>query len=386
MARLLLLSFAAVATLTGLLIRSQTRVVQPETRYRPQPRFEQIDLFQQGDAGVNTYRIPALIQTRQGILIAVADARHDSAHDLPARISLVVRRSFDAGKTWTPPITLVKVNEGGVGDASLLLDRDTGRVWCFHAYGPPGVGFVESRAGERTGSHTLQWHAIYSDNDGATWSEAIDLTPQVKDPAWQGLFATSGTAIQTRTGRFLVPMVVRDGAGVVASRNAYSDDHGRTWKMGQPAEPDTNESHNLELQDGTVLQNMRNGNTRAIARSKDGGITLEPTEHDPALIDPGCNAGITRYTRDGQGIIAFTNAASSKRENLTVKLSYDEGHSWPVAKTIYAGPAAYSTVIALRDGDFAVLYERGDRNPAERITFARFNLEWVTGSSQKTGR
>jgi len=107
-------------------------------------------------------------------------------------------------------------------------------------------------------------------------------------------------------------------------------------------------------------------------------VTLDGTRHDPALIDPSCNAGITRYTRDGKDIIIFTNAASSsRRENLTVKLSYDDGRTWPAARTIQAGPAAYSTVISLRDGNIGVLYERGEKDAAERITFARFNLEWV---------
>jgi sialidase-1 len=347
-----------------------------------QPFFEQVDLFAKGDAGVNTYRIPALVQTRKGTLIAIVDARHDSARDLPARISLVERRSFDGGKTWSAPKTIREVKEGGVGDASLLVDRDTGRVWSFHAYGPPGIGFQTAKAGERTGPNTLQFHAMYSDDDGATWSDDIDLTPQVKDPAWQAMFATSGTDIQTRKGRFLVPMVVRDSAGVIRSRNAYSDDHGKTWRVGKPAAPGTDESHNVELEDGIILQNMRNGKTRAVARSEDGGITLGPTEHDPALIDPGCNAGITVYRRNGKDIVVFTNAASTKRENLTVKLSYDSGRTWPVARTIYAGPAAYSTVIPLAGGDIGVLYERGESSATERITFARFNPEWVTAGSR----
>jgi sialidase-1 len=339
--------------------------------------FEQVDLFAKGDAGVNTYRIPALVQTRKGTLIAIVDARHDSARDLPARISLVERRSFDGGKTWSAPKTIREVKDGGVGDASLLVDRDTGRVWCFHAYGPPGIGFQTAKAGERTGSNTLQFHAMYSDDDGASWSDDIDLTRQVKDVALQAIFATSGTNLQTRKGRFLVPMVVRDAEGVIHSQNAYSDDHGKTWEIGRPAGAGTDESHNVELEYGIILQNMRNGKTRAVARSEDGGITLQPTEHDPALIDPGCNAGITLYHRDGKDIVVFTNAASTKRENLTVKLSYDGGRTWPVARTIHPGPAAYSTVIPLADRNIGVLYERGESSATERITFARFNLEWV---------
>src|SRR6185437_7448011 len=342
------------------------------------PFFSQNDIFREGDNGVHTYRIPALIETRNGVLIAVADARHDSDRDLPANISLVMRRSLNEGQDWEAPRTIQKVKKGGVGDASLLLDRSTGRIWCFFNYGPPGIGFLTAKPGTRTGATTLQLHAIHSDNDGATWSEAVDLTPQVKEPSWQGMFATSGTDIQISSGRFLVPLVVRDGQGIVHSLNAYSDNHGKTWKHGEPIGEGTDESHNVELRDGVVLQNMRNGTHRAIARSHDGGITFGPMSHDPALIDPSCNAGITRYHRGGKDILIFTNAASTHRKDITVKLSYDSGRTWPAARTIYAGPAGYSTVIPLHDGSIGVLYERGNARPDERITFTRFNLAWVT--------
>jgi len=342
------------------------------------PFFSQTDVFREGDNSVHTFRIPALIETQKGLLIAVADARHDSDRDLPGDISLVMRRSFDAGKNWEAAKTIQKVKEGGVGDASLLLDRSTGRVWCFFNYGPPGIGFMTAKPGAKTGPTTLQLHAIHSDDDGATWSEAVDLTPQVKEPSWQGMFATSGTDAQTISGRFLVPLVVRDGKGIIHSLNAYSDDHGKTWKHGEPIADGTDESHNVELKDGVILQNMRNGTHRAVARSQDGGITFGPVSHDPALIDPSCNAGITSYHQDRDNILIFTNAASTHRENLTVKLSYDSAQTWPVARTIYSGPAGYSTVIPLRDGSIGVLYERGGTHPDERITFARFNLTWVT--------
>jgi sialidase-1 len=342
------------------------------------PYFSQTDVFREGENGVHTYRIPALIETQKGVLIAVADARHDSNKDLPANISLVMRRSLDAGKNWEAARTIQKVKEGGVGDASLLLDRSSGRVWCFFNYGPPGIGFMTSQPGSRTGPATLQLHAIHSDDDGATWSEPIDLTPQVKEPSWQGMFATSGTDIQISSGRFLVPLVVRDGKGVIHSLNVYSDDHGKTWKHGKSIAEGTDESHNVELKDGVILQNIRNGTHRAIARSHDGGITFGRVSHDPALIDPSCNAGITSYRRGGQDILIFTNAASTHRENLTVKLSYDDGQTWRVVRAIYAGPAGYSTVIPLHDGTIGVLYERGDTHADERITFARFNLAWVT--------
>lgn len=332
--------------------------------------FEQADLFRQGEGGVHTYRIPALVETKSGVLIAIADGRHDGAGDLPGRISLVMRRSFDKGRTWAPPATIRRVAEGGAGDPSLLLDRTNGRVWCFHAYGAPGVGFGTPTAA------ALQVNAMYSDNDGETWSAPVDLSPQFRDPSWKGMFATSGTNIQLTTGRLIVPLVVRDARGVIASRNLYSDDHGKSWRAGSAAGDNTDESHAVELPDGTVLQNMRNGKTRAIARSKDGGVTFGETTHDDALIDPSCNAGIVRL---GDAVL-FTNAASTKRERLTIRMSRDNARSWPVSRVIHAGPAAYSTVIALGDGTIGVLYERGERHAVERITFARFNLEWLTAS------
>ena len=115
----------------------------------------QVDLFRQGDEGVHTYRIPALIETPKGTLVAVADARHDSARDLPARISLVMRTSRDRGHTWSRVVTIRQAPEGGVGDASLLADRRSGRIWCFHSYGPPGIGFGTAKPGARTGPSTF---------------------------------------------------------------------------------------------------------------------------------------------------------------------------------------------------------------------------------------
>jgi sialidase-1 len=341
------------------------------------PLFHQVDLFRQGEGGVHTYRIPALLETRNGVLIAIADARHDNARDLPGRISLVMRRSKDRGATWSPTRVIRETHDGGVGDASLLLDRRTGRVWCFYAYGPPGIGFVTAKPGQHTGPSTLQVHAMHSDDEGDTWSTPVDLTPQIKDPAWQAVFATSGTHIQTSRGRYLVPLVVRDAQGIVAARNAYSDDGGRTWTTGPAIGAATDESHAVELKDGTILQNMRNGTTRAVAYSSDGGVTFGPIVHDAALIDPSCNAGIVRYVRGRDDLLLFTNASAAKRENLTVKVSRDEGRTWTGARTIHAGPSAYSTVIQLRDGAIGVLFERGEKSSTERITFASFRPAWI---------
>lgn len=326
-----------------------------------------IDLFTQGEAGVHTYRIPALLETKRGTLIAMADARHDSSSDLPGRISLVMRRSNDGGQTWSPMVTVREVKEGGVGDPSLLLDLQTGRVWCFHAYGEPGVGFNVSTPGR-----TLEIHAIHSDDEGEHWSAPINLTPQLRDPSWQSLFATSGTHFHTRRGRYLVPLVVKDREGRVTARNAYSDDRGVTWKVGPPIGDETDESHAVELADGNVLQSLRLRNTkqRGIATSRDGGITFGPITAHADLPDPSCNAGLAR--RGNQ--LLSTNAASRNRELLTLKLSTDQGKTWGKAKLLHAGPAAYSTVLPLRRNWVGVLYEAGDRHAVEHIRFERLKI------------
>ena len=333
------------------------------------PEVARTDLFRQGQDGVHTYRIPALIETAKGTLLAVADARHENDRDLPGRISLVMRRSRDKGRTWSAATTLRSVAKGGVGDASLLLDRRSGRVWCFHAYGPAGIGFPTAKAGAVTGATTLQLHAIHSDDDGVTWSAPVDLTPQIKDPAWQALFATSGTHFVTSKGRYLVPLVVKDESGKIAARNAWSDDAGATWKVSPVIAAGSDESKVIELPDGTLLQNMRNGKRRLVARSGDG-VHFEAAAHDEALIDPGCNAGLARY----KGLLLFTNAASEKREQLSIRYSKDSGRTWSAPKVLHEGPAAYSTVVPLRDGSIAVLCEVGEKYAAERITFLRFPL------------
>ena len=114
----------------------------------------------------------------------------------------------------------------GAGDPSLLVDRTSGRIFCFYAYGPPGIGFFSSQAGsnDEDDPNTLHAHVITSDDDGLSWSAATDLNPQIKDPSWAALFAASGHGIQMRSGRLLQAYAVRDGAGVVSARNAYSDD------------------------------------------------------------------------------------------------------------------------------------------------------------------
>ena len=149
----------------------------------------------------------------------------------------------------------------------------------------------------------------------------------------------------------------------------------------------TNESQVVELADGSLMMNMcsRHGlHQLAVAITKDLGHTWTPLTHDPALVEPICQASIIRYTdrRDGytKDRLLFSNPANNDRRriNMTVRISYDEGKTWPVQKLIDSGKTAYSCLTVLPDGTIAILYERGEKHAAQRIAFVRFNLEWLS--------
>ncbi|MEZ6014913.1 MAG: sialidase family protein [Planctomycetota bacterium] len=367
--------------------------------------LEQVDLFVSGTHDTHTFRIPALAATPQGTLLAICDARRKDASDLPGDIDLVLRRSLDGGRTWSPLRVIQDLPAGhGAGDPSVLVDRVKGRVFCFFAYGPPGVGFFTSKAGSNATDDptSLHAHVIWSDDEGATWSAPRDLNPSLKDPSWRGLFASSGAGIQLRSGRLIQPYAVMDGAGVTSSRNAYSDDHGATWRMGGAASTDTNESRVVELISGEVVQNVRHNSigARFLAVSRDGGESFEQAVQDAQLMDPRVNAGLVSLGANpaapSSTLLVYSSPwHASERRNLMVRCSPDSGASWPRARVVHAGPAAYSSLVVLHTPSGAdqapapsaaqaggltlgLLYERGERSAYERVTFARFDADWIT--------
>jgi sialidase-1 len=165
-----------------------------------------------------------------------------------------------------------------------------------------------------------------------------------------------------------------------------SDDHGNSWRIGGVIQPQVNECQVVELADGLLMINMRNYNrtvsTRAIAISKDGGDSWSKVTYDPVLVEPICQASFLRYTITPEGdrnrLLFSDPACTDKRRDMTVRLSYDEGRSWPISKVLYAGPSAYCCLAVLPDADIGCLYEAGEKHTYEKIVFARFSLEWLT--------
>lgn len=144
------------------------------------------------------YRIPALTTSTKGTVLAAFDAR-PTLGDLPSNISVVLRRSTDGGATWQPQQVVRKdAAPQGYGDPSLLVDRTTGRIFLFYAASVNQGFFGAGTGNDENDPNIIQADYSYSDDDGLTWTHRR-ITKQIKNPAWAGMSAASGSAPTTRT-------------------------------------------------------------------------------------------------------------------------------------------------------------------------------------------
>lgn len=350
-----------------------------------QPAPEMVDVFVSGAGGYPCFRIPSVVVTNAGAVLALCEGRQTRSDH--ARNDIVLRRSTDAGRTWSP--LQVVADEGGdsLNDPSAVVDRATGRVVLHYSRFAEGYHTDKAVPGYDD-PHSSRNYVVWSDDDGKTWSEPLDVTRQIKRPHVRAAVVTCGIGTQLRRDPYagrLVHAVYQFGDGPLReSYVCFSDDGGRTWRIGAPAalgeDMRAGEPQVVELADGAILMNARTGMLRRkVAVSKDGGESFSEMAPDPVLIEPACQASILRLTDplDGRpSRILFSNPASeTARLNGTVRLSYDECARWSVAKTLYAGPFAYSCLTALPDGAIGCLFEKDDY---AIITLARFTLPWLT--------
>ena len=335
-----------------------------------------VDIFTAGKDGYHTYRIPALIATKKGTLLAFCEGRKTGRGD-HGDVDLVLKRSRDGGRTWGPGELVYE--EGGaakitIGNPCPVIDEADRTIWLPFTRDNRDVFVTHSR------------------DDGKTWAKPTRVTASVMRPDWLWVATGPGVGIQLRRGehkgRLVIPCdhkVKKDGKDVSWSHVMFSDDRGKTWQLGGEAGPHSNECQVAELSDGALVLNMRNhwgreaGRTdkskrRLVARSTDGGRTWSEPTLDDALIEPVCQASLLRVPGEGQRLL-FANPAGSKREKLTVRVSDDDGRSWPRARVLHAGPAAYSSLAVLPDGSVGCLYERGTKDAYETIAFARWREE-----------
>ncbi|HYT94500.1 MAG TPA: sialidase family protein [Gemmataceae bacterium] len=339
----------------------------------------QAPLFVSGEKGYHTYRIPSLLVSKKGTLLAFCEGRKKSRSDT-GDIDLLLRRSLDGGKTWGP--IQVVWDDGGntCGNPCPVVDRATGTIWLLMTHNLGQDTEAQIVAGTSKGARTV-W-VTKSVDDGASWSKPVEITRDVKRADWTWYATGPGVGIQLKSGRLVIPCDNKvAGTKARQAHVIYSDDSGATWKLGGVVGPDCNESQVVELADGALLLNIRSyqaDNRRLVALSKDSGLTWSKPVADKALIEPVCQASILRVRGPGGGLL-FSNPASTKREKMMVRLSRDEGKTWPVARLLHEGPAAYSCLAVLADGTLACLYERGGKSPYETITLARFTLDWLAG-------
>ncbi len=395
----------------------------------------QSDLFVAGKGGYHTYRIPALVTTTKGTLLAFCEGRKNGRGDSGA-IDLLLRRSADGGTTWSPQQVVWHDGPNTCGNPCAVVDQQTGTIWLLLTWNRGDDR--ESRIIAQTSKDTRRVFVTSSHDEGLTWRPPQEITAEVKPKDWTWYATGPGNGIQLsrgpHRGRLVVPcdhVTGEKGTGTffglhggAAGQHAngrkmsqspahaayahviLSDDHGKTWRLGGSApQSGSDESAVVELNDGRLMLNMRTydrARLRKVCLSRDGGATWQGGYDDPALVDPPCQGSILRYTwtqkgtvpflrhpaakigtvpagPGGKSRILFANPAARKRQNMTVRLSYDEGKTWPVARSLYAGPAAYGCMTTLPDGGIAIAFETGAKGPRERITLARFSLAWLSG-------
>jgi sialidase-1 len=338
-------------------------------------------VFTAGQDGYHTYRIPSVIVTKKGSVLAFCEGRKNGRGDA-GDIDLLLKRSTDGGTTWEKTQVVWDEGQNTCGNPCPVVDPSTGTIWLLMTHNLGKDTEARIVDGTSEGSRTV-WVAK-SDDEGESWSAPIEITRDVKEPEWTWYATGPGVGIGLQSGRLLIPCDNKvAGTKAGQSHVIYSDDHGRSWKLGGVVGPNCNESQAVQLSDNRVMLNMRSyqaNNRRLVATSKDGGLTFSSPVEDPTLIEPVCQASILRFPgAKGQkgSRLLFSNPASTKRERMTVRLSDDDGRTWPVSKVLHEGPAAYSCLTVLKSGTIGCLYERGQESPYETITFARFSVDWL---------
>jgi sialidase-1 len=348
------------------------------------PFLEQADVYVSGREGYHTYRIPAVVVTARGTVLAFCEGRKHDANDT-GDIDMLLRRSVDGGRTFSRQQVIWDDGPNTCGNPCPVVDRAGGTVFLLltHNLGQDDEGQILARKSKGT---RTAW-VSRSRDDGLTWSPPAEITPCVKKPGWTWYATGPGAGIQLAGGRLLIPCCHADPVTrEYLSHVIYSDDHGATWQWGGTAGRNTDESEAVELAGGAVRLNMRTGGgahrCRATAVSRDQGLTWSDVAYDKTLVEPECQASIRRYSwakgREKSRILFSNPAQPDRRTALTVRISYDEGNTWPVRKLLHPGPAAYSCLAVAPDGTILCLYERGSKHPYETITLARFNLAWLT--------
>jgi len=354
------------------------------------------ELFSTGLADVHEYRIPSLIYTPNGTLIALVDARKDRRGDIPNNVDLAIRRSLDGGDTWGPVQVIADYGkpEGyeqfwGAADAAMVYDKKTSTLWCLYTLGQ-GVGIKQSQPG--LDGHTCQIHTIYSKDEGITWSEPRDISPDCKLPNMKFFGTAPGLGIQTKDGElvFCIYTTEEGNGSVMTPYLIISNDNGESWRLSgtwSDKKTSVTETQIVELPDGTWMVNSRNHfgkQRRLISKSTDKGETWSEVSFDDELPCPTCMASlisIPHPKKREKQLLVFANPASEKgRKNGTIRISDDNGKTWAWSKQITLGSYGYSCLTQISNENIGLFYEGGEG----KLFFTRLSIENITNGQIKT--
>ena len=353
-------------------------------------------IYTSGQEGHKTYRIPAIIKNKQGHLLAFAEGRVNGSGDF-GDINIVLKTSRDQGRTWSALSTLVDYQDLQAGNPTPVLDESDprfpkGRIFLFYNTGNNHENEIREGKGLRE-----VWY-ITSTDGGLTWNTPMNITSQVHRPNqpsrnsayvfkedWRHYANGPGHGMQFNQGPYAGRMLIaaNHSEGPRGERGSdyrahtfYTDDHGDTFHLGASiAIPGSNESSATEISGGKLLMNIRNQRgdirQRIIGLSQDGSATWKETYFDPQLPDPICQGSILTIAQNKQAFtLAFSNAAETKnRDNLTIRISKDDGRTWPISIPIDNGAStgespkdftAYSDLVLLDSKNIGIVYERKD--------------------------
>ncbi|MFB7630062.1 exo-alpha-sialidase [Streptomyces sp. NPDC056149] len=396
---------ATVAALTATALAALATAPARAAGDAPSGDFDQRVVFKAAqEKGYFCFRIPAIVRTVRGTLLAFAEGRVHDCGDA-GDIDLVVKRSTDGGRTWGP----LKVINHGDGDTHgnpvPLVDRRTGRIVLAETY---NKGRTDGLSCDVPCDRTP--HLQYSDDDGATWSVPRDLTRSIRPRRWNSWYATGPLhGIQLAHGRhagrlvFGVNAESYAGHRVTANHAAlvHSDDGGATWRIGAldtwPVAPDgtfrqkPSEMALLERTDGSIYVNGREqdgtdlGN-RTAAVSRDGGDSFAaPFRALPDFSAPMVQASALLLPRSsaaggGTRTLLAAPADPDRRRVMTLRSSYDQGRTWEGVDRgarVTADWSGYSDLVAVSPTVTGLLYEGGAADARDEIRFARFTEAWL---------
>lgn len=324
-------------------------------------------------------RIPALLCTKQGTLLAVAEGRN-KAHD-QAENDYILRRSTDNGKTWSKSEVVLEQGDTCLNNPCLVQDAKSGRVFLFYQTFPKGVGqFTKNVKTGPDGPNKIGY--ITSDDDGKTWSKPVDVS-HLKPADATTTASGPGIGIQltkgAKAGRLIIPFNSKDSAANFINWVAYSDDGGKSWKRGKEVPQDKmqlNEVQVCETSTGGLYLNARKwkgAGCRKVAWSTNGGESWSDAKDDTAMPGPDCQNSLLALPGAKHRILVL-GPTGSKRAAGTIRLSTDDGKTWDKSRVLVPGAFAYSSMALMKDGRIGVLYEP---NSNSEVLFISVDLAWI---------